>query len=365
MESTKKKLAPGPNHPGTPRFGWAVIMLLAVPWPGPGAVRACEQEPPAAKNLGPVYDGALEAALGLHALGKFQEAGDQLARLVEKFPDGREALYYLGLCRIETKQWKEAREALKRFAELAPENPESRRFIGDTFFQEQMYALAAVWYEKSLAIDPKDDEVKDKVRRAKAFLEEQRRQTEDATAAAPATGSAPPPAAPAPATGGTPPSSPAPSPKKAGSTMNATPTSPAAGAAATKADVTSGKNAAAPEPAKPDGPPQGQPSDPWNVWDWPAKGVVGHVDASYQLFASVGGAWILLFVWRFMLKQCVLAYRLPFTAEELGATNLLCFLAAVALYVVWWGYASGWGWLWFVIAALILASHNATVCRAS
>ena len=57
-----------------------------------------------------------------------------------------------------------------RFCELRPGSAEARRFLGDTYLQEGSYAEAIASYQKGLAIDPSDEEAKERLARAKASL---------------------------------------------------------------------------------------------------------------------------------------------------------------------------------------------------
>jgi len=116
------------------------------------------------------YEEALKQAVRLFGDSKFRECGDALEVLVKQFPKGADAYYYLGLSRMETKQWRAAREALARYSDLSPASAEARRFIGVAYLQEGLYAEAAASLEKCLAIDPSDEEAKEYLTRSKALL---------------------------------------------------------------------------------------------------------------------------------------------------------------------------------------------------
>lgn len=315
-----------------------VAMLIA-----PGVTRGQD-------NLDSKYEEALKQAISLFGDAKFRECGDALEVLVKQFPKGADAYYYLGLSRLEMKQWRAAREAFTRHSVLSPTSAEARRFIGVTYLQEGAYAEAAASLEKGLAIDPNDEEAKEYLTRAKALL---RTKPIVTPVALPPTTPEPVVTAPAeaqPKIAETSPPKPAPEPKADGL---ARPTKMAAAPQAGP-DLSS-VSPSVPEPKLTSGDPnKDKPKDAQQPKDVSGfRGVVGMVGDEYWIWMSLGGLFLTTVVWKFVAAICAARFRLPLSDEEILQTCYICLIATALFQFTWWGNNGTW-WMTLIVILVYL-----------
>ena len=88
-----------------------------------------------------------------------EEAVHEMQRLSVEEPYIQEVWSRLGSWLMQTGQLESAQVALERFANLAPENPNSYTMLGDSLRYRGMFEAAMEQYHKALAIDPQMREV--------------------------------------------------------------------------------------------------------------------------------------------------------------------------------------------------------------
>lgn len=106
-------------------------------------------------------DAEAHAGLGLVLLaqGKKAEAGPELSRAIELWPDQPEVLRAQGQLAREAKDTRAALQHMERLAELAPKDRAARRAAGDLLYEAGEKALAARHYEALLRLGERDVEV--------------------------------------------------------------------------------------------------------------------------------------------------------------------------------------------------------------
>jgi tetratricopeptide (TPR) repeat protein len=100
------------------------------------------------------YQDRLEKAVSFYSDKQYSAAAAQLQPLVESDPTRKEAYLWLGHARAELQDWTAAREAYKKYAELAPKDIEGPRGVARSYEGEGKKDLALLWYRKALELEP-------------------------------------------------------------------------------------------------------------------------------------------------------------------------------------------------------------------
>jgi len=85
---------------------------------------------------------------------EFDEALTNATALAAQEPDSEVAWGAIGDLNLRLKRFEDADLALKRYVELAPENPNSQLLLGDSLFLRRRYEEARPHYEEAIKIDP-------------------------------------------------------------------------------------------------------------------------------------------------------------------------------------------------------------------
>ena len=115
-----------------------------------------------------VYTNRLETGVSLYADKKYSEAASYFETLTRDHPERGEAFLWLGQARANLKDWQAAREAYKRYVELAPKDAEGPRGVARTYEAEGQNELAVLWYQRARSIEPANAEIKAAIERLAA-----------------------------------------------------------------------------------------------------------------------------------------------------------------------------------------------------
>lgn len=105
-------------------------------------------------SAGAVNDPELAAGISLVKKGSYQEGATALRKIINKYPDDAEANYYLGLALNRTTAGKEAESYLKRSLMEFPENPGINYELGTHYFDKDIHAEAADYFEQVIELAP-------------------------------------------------------------------------------------------------------------------------------------------------------------------------------------------------------------------
>lgn len=100
------------------------------------------------------YQDRLETAVSFYSEKQYSAAAAQLQSLIESDPTRKEAYLWLGQTRAELQDWAAAREAYKKYADLAPQDVEGPRGVARSYEGEGQKDLALLWYRKALELEP-------------------------------------------------------------------------------------------------------------------------------------------------------------------------------------------------------------------
>jgi tetratricopeptide (TPR) repeat protein len=131
------------------------------------------------------YDVRLERGVELFAGASYEEAAVVFGNLTKSAPDRKEAHFWLGRSLARVEKWTAAREALRRYVELAPGDSDGPREMARSYESVDNRELAVFWYKKVLDIAPDDRASVDALRRL------DQAQAEIAAPAAASSGSSP------------------------------------------------------------------------------------------------------------------------------------------------------------------------------
>jgi len=104
----------------------------------------------------------LEVMVQLFANGKYEAASTVLEDLAKKHPDNPSIFLWQGRTDFELTRWSEARDAYKRYLELATlpkDKVEAFAAIAKTHREEANCGLAEEWCQKALAIQPNNSDI--------------------------------------------------------------------------------------------------------------------------------------------------------------------------------------------------------------
>lgn len=122
---------------------------------------------PTAPTANRAWEPELEQALGVYGDGDSARAAQVLEAAIKKHGEIPDLMYWLGCARYKQRQYDEALKSFKRFCEIEPSNAEGPRWVASTYQQQRKPALAIIWYEKALKIDPANSEADAGLKRAK------------------------------------------------------------------------------------------------------------------------------------------------------------------------------------------------------
>ena len=108
-------------------------------------------------------EAAVEKAVRLYTEEKYSEAADVLEEWKTRSPDSKEVFVWLGRCRMKLRQYTEAREAYKKYCDLAPEDIEGPTGVARTYRHQGDQELAELWYERALELEPSNAELEDEL----------------------------------------------------------------------------------------------------------------------------------------------------------------------------------------------------------
>jgi tetratricopeptide (TPR) repeat protein len=111
------------------------------------------------------YQDRLERAVSFYSDKHFAEAAAILQSLVESNANRKDAYLWLGHSRSELQDWASARDAYKKYVDLAPKDVEGPRGVARTYESEGNRDLALLWYRKALELEPSNERLKQAVAR--------------------------------------------------------------------------------------------------------------------------------------------------------------------------------------------------------
>jgi tetratricopeptide (TPR) repeat protein len=243
------------------------------------------------------YTSRLEQGIQFYSDNKFEEAAAGLESLTETNPNNKEAFLWLAQAESHLQNWNSAREAFRRYSELAPRDAQGPRGVGKTYEAEGNTTLALMWYRRAQDIEPANAEI------AAALKRVGQTQSQAAPVSAPSTPQSSQPAAVKPQ-----PASPHPVPAAAG-----------------------------------------------GFWQVGLAGVLGARTVWWGRLIV-----LVIFVFTLLngshMQGKTMVERMP---EVPNAVLLaLSAIAASMAYVLWWGIPDGWRWGF--LAACVLASMGGT-----
>ena len=89
-------------------------------------------------------------------MGKVRSGASSLEKALELSPDNARALYYLALVERREGQFDEEIADLQRVVDQYPQSRDARRELGISYYQQHKYAEAMQQFEALQAIDPDD-----------------------------------------------------------------------------------------------------------------------------------------------------------------------------------------------------------------
>lgn len=122
---------------------------------------------PTARTGNKAWEPELEQALGAYGDGDSAKAANILEVGIKEHGEIPDLMYWLGCTRYKQRRYDEALKSFKRFCEIEPSNAEGPRWVASTYQQQKKPALAIIWYEKALKIDPTNSEADAGLKRAK------------------------------------------------------------------------------------------------------------------------------------------------------------------------------------------------------
>ncbi len=109
---------------------------------------------PPATSLAGENDTELAAGISLVKKGYYKEGAAVLRKVIGQYPDDAEANYYLGMALNRTAPNKEAESYLKRSLMEFPENPGINFELGTHYFEKDVHAEAADYFEQVVELVP-------------------------------------------------------------------------------------------------------------------------------------------------------------------------------------------------------------------
>lgn len=106
------------------------------------------------------YQDRLEKAVSFYSEQQYSAAAAQLQPLIESEPTRKEAYLWLGHARAELQDWTAAREAYKKYAELAPNDIEGPRGVARSYEGAGKKDLALLWYRRALELEPRNERLR-------------------------------------------------------------------------------------------------------------------------------------------------------------------------------------------------------------
>ncbi len=106
------------------------------------------------------YDVRLEKGVELYSQSKYAEAEVFFLNLTNSAAARKEAYLWLGHALSKQGKWAQARDALKRYGELAPNDTEGLIQTARSYEAENNKALAKLWYKKAQDRDPKSEQIR-------------------------------------------------------------------------------------------------------------------------------------------------------------------------------------------------------------
>ena len=118
---------------------------------------------PVALAAGSSYEDQLEQAMSPYSERRDEEAAVLLRALTMRYPDRKEAFLWLGHAEFRLGHWEPAREAYKRYHELAPQDALGPHRVAKTYEAEGNRTLEEFWLRKVLDIESDNKEARSRV----------------------------------------------------------------------------------------------------------------------------------------------------------------------------------------------------------
>jgi len=116
-------------------------------------------------------DGAekiVETAVDAYNEGDYEKCAALLADAAQRFPESDRVFYWLGMTYRQQEKWDDAYEAFRKLCDLKPDDAKARVRVAETCERNGDQKGAVHWYEAALKLDPDNQELQDKLAKAKA-----------------------------------------------------------------------------------------------------------------------------------------------------------------------------------------------------
>jgi len=110
----------------------------------------------------------VETAVDAYNEGDYEKAAALLADAAQRFPKNDRILYWLGMAYRQQEKWDDAYDTFRKHCDLRPGDAKARVRVAEVCERNGDQKGAVHWYEAALKLDPDNQELKDKLAKAKA-----------------------------------------------------------------------------------------------------------------------------------------------------------------------------------------------------